>query len=53
MFLKLLDSMPVNKWNAEIQQGVYNMTMLFIDLICIRLNQPGVPDILLNTLNLV
>ncbi len=52
-FLKLIELPPVLKWNAEIQHGVYNMIMLFVDLICVRINQPGVPDILLNTLNLV
>jgi hypothetical protein len=50
---QLLDSGPVGKWNYEIQQGVYNMTCLVIELIAIRLNQEGVPDILLNTLSLV
>lgn len=50
---KLHDSQPVQKWNYEIQHGVYDMTNLVLDLIAIRLNQKGVPDILLNTLNLV
>jgi len=51
--MQLLDSGPVGKWNHEIQQGVYNMTCLVIELITIRLNQEGVPEILLNTLSLV
>jgi hypothetical protein len=45
--------MPVNKWNSEIQQGVYNMTCLVIELIAIRVDQTGVPEVLLNTLSLV
>ncbi len=49
---KLLDSNPVNKWNAEIQSGVYVMTTMAIELIALRLEQPGVPLMLLNTLTL-
>lgn len=46
--------MPVGKWNAEIQQGVYNMTCLCVEMIAIRLNKTTeVPEILLETLNLV
>lgn len=45
--------MPVNKWNSEIQQGVYNMTCLVIELIALRINQTGAPEVLLNTLSLV
>lgn len=54
VYKKLLDSMPVNKWNNEIQQGVYNMICMCAELIAVRMNQPGeVPEILLNTLNLM
>jgi len=53
LFSKLHDSLPVQKWNHEIQLGVYEMTNLVLELIAIRLNQKGFPEILLNTLNLV
>ena len=51
--LKLLDSIPVKNWGNEIQQGVYNMTILALELIAIRTSQEGVPEFLLNTLALV
>ena len=53
VYKKLLSSSPVNRWNAEIQCGVYNMTRLAVELIAIRLNKPGAPDVLLNTLLLI
>ena len=49
----MLDSNPVSKWNVEIQSGVYTMTTMAIELIAIRLNQEGVPDLLLNILALI
>jgi hypothetical protein len=49
----LLDSSPVKNWNNEIQQGVYNMTILVIELIATRLHKPGVNESLLNTLKLI
>jgi hypothetical protein len=42
----------VNKWNVEIQSGVYVMTSMAIELIALRLEQPGVPVLFLNTLTL-
>ncbi|CAF0802298.1 unnamed protein product [Brachionus calyciflorus] len=36
-FKKLLDSIAVNKWNEEIQQGVYQMTIMCIELIATKL----------------
>ena len=45
--------MPVKNWGFEIQQGVYTMTLLALELIAIRTSQEGVPEILLNTLTLV
>jgi ubiquitin carboxyl-terminal hydrolase 9/24 len=53
VYRKLLSSSPVNRWNSEIQCGVYNMTRLAIELIALRLNKTGVPDVLLNTLHLI
>jgi ubiquitin carboxyl-terminal hydrolase 9/24 len=53
VYRKLLDSQPVQKWNFDIQQGVYNMTNLVLELIVYRIFQAGVPDILLNTLSLI
>ena len=48
--------MPVKRWGPDIQEGVYNMTSLCIDLISLRLNQPFsilANEQLLNTLALV
>lgn len=57
VYRKLLDSQPVNKWNNEIQTGVFNMTSMCIELIAVRLEQlvpvKIIPDILLKTLSLV
>ncbi len=53
VYKKLLNSSPVARWNQEIQNGVYNMTCAAVEMISIRVNQNGVPDILLNTLSLV
>lgn len=53
VYKKLLNTSPVTRWNQEIQIGVYNMTVLVIELIAIRLNQNGLPEVLLNTLNIV
>lgn len=48
-FKKLLNSGAVQRWNAEIQKGIYNMLELFIDLLIVCLKQKPAPvDLLTN-----
>ena len=51
-FRKLLTSNATSKWNSEIQEGIYNMLELFLDLILVRLTNPPIPVTMLTTLAL-
>ena len=51
-FKKLLTSNATSKWHSEIQEGIYNMLELFLDLIIVRLPNAPVPVTMLNTLAL-
>ncbi|CAM1321691.1 USP24 (predicted) [Pycnogonum litorale] len=48
-FKKLLTTLAVRKWNADIQEGIYNMSMLLIDFVVERLRHDPVPIDLLNS----
>ena len=52
-FRKLLSSNATLKWNAEIQEGIYVMSELYIETITARLEYDPVPNKLLETLSLV
>ena len=43
-FKKLLSSNATAKWNREIQEGIYNMLELFVDLIVVILPKDTTPD---------
>ncbi len=47
-FRKLLNSGAVQRWNSEIQKGIYNMLELFIDLLVVRMKHKPVPVHMLN-----
>ena len=47
-FRKLLNSGAVNRWNPEIQRGIYNMLEYFLDLLVVRLRHKPVPVAMLN-----
>ena len=49
-FKKLLTSKATYGWQAEVQEGIYNMLELFIDLVLARLPTEPVPINLLNVL---
>jgi hypothetical protein len=49
-FRKLLTSSATHRWQAEIQEGIYNMLELYIDLVITRLQHDPVPISLLNIL---
>jgi ubiquitin carboxyl-terminal hydrolase 9/24 len=49
-FRKLLTSNATFRWHTEIQEGIYNMLELFIDLILARLPHAPVPVSMLGTL---
>ena len=51
-FKKLLTSNATSKWQTNVQEGIYNMLELFIDLVLVRLPSPSVPTTLLTTLAL-
>ena len=52
-FKKLLTSNATAKWHSEIQEGIFNMVELFIDMCLVRLPQePLIPISVLNTLAL-
>ena len=42
-FRKLLTSNATSKWHSEIQEGIYNMLELFLDLVLVRLPNPPIP----------
>ncbi|KAG1652915.1 Ubiquitin carboxyl-terminal hydrolase 24 [Nymphon striatum] len=53
-FKKLLNTLVVQKWNYEIQEGIYDMVMLLMDYVSIRLKHGVVPiDLMNNLLTLV
>ncbi|KAI9556016.1 hypothetical protein GHT06_018579 [Daphnia sinensis] len=47
-FRKLLNSGAVQRWNSEIQKGIFNMLELFIDLLVVRMKHKPVPVQMLN-----
>lgn len=49
-FRKLLTSNAIQRWQLEIQEGIYDMLQLFIDLILARIKTEPVPVGLLNIL---
>ncbi|XP_050400806.1 ubiquitin carboxyl-terminal hydrolase 24 isoform X1 [Patella vulgata] len=51
-FSKLLTSAAVHKWGSEIQEGIFDMLNLLIDLVVARLKQQPVPVGLLDVLTL-
>ena len=50
---KLLTAGAVHRWGPEIQEGIYNMLQLLIDLVATRIKYSPVPIGLLNVLSLV
>ncbi|XP_038074652.1 ubiquitin carboxyl-terminal hydrolase 24-like isoform X2 [Patiria miniata] len=50
---KLMVSNAVHRWGAEIQEGIYNMLQLTVDLIAARLKHKPVPVDLLGVLSMV
>lgn len=53
VLFKLLTSVAVHKWVAEIQEGIFNMLTLLVDLVVARLHHHPVSLVLMDTLNLV
>ncbi|CAL1529935.1 unnamed protein product [Lymnaea stagnalis] len=51
-FNKLLTSNAVHKWGIEIQEGIFNMLGLLIELVVASLKQPTVHPILMDCLKL-
>ncbi|XP_064607447.1 ubiquitin carboxyl-terminal hydrolase 24-like isoform X2 [Liolophura sinensis] len=51
-FQKLLASSAVHKWGTEIQEGIYNMLQLLVDLVVARLQHSPAPVDLLDVLAL-
>lgn len=49
-FQKLMTYSAVHRWNGEIQEGIFNMLQLFIDLVATRLQYLPVPINLLDVL---
>ncbi|XP_062568779.1 ubiquitin carboxyl-terminal hydrolase 24-like [Saccostrea cucullata] len=52
-FQKLMTSGAVHRWNTEIQEGIFNMAELFIDMCVARLQHLPVHHEILNILTLV
>ncbi|XP_022101626.1 ubiquitin carboxyl-terminal hydrolase 24-like isoform X2 [Acanthaster planci] len=50
---KLMVSNAVHRWGAEIQEGIYNMLQLTVDLVAARLKHKPVPVDLLGVLTMV
>ena len=48
-----MTSAAVHRWNAEIQEGIFNMSQLLIELVVARLQHEPVPIDLLNVLTMV
>ncbi|CAK8688756.1 unnamed protein product [Clavelina lepadiformis] len=51
-FNKLLTSSAVQRWPADVQDGIYDMLVLFIDLIVTRLKYDPLPLSMLNLLGM-
>lgn len=57
-FKKLLNSQAIYKWSADIQEGVYDMILILMELLATSLQLPAkgeqtyIPHILLETLAL-
>lgn len=47
-FKKLLTTLAVRNWTPDVQEGVYNMLMLLIELVVERLSHPPLPEKLLS-----
>lgn len=52
-FQKLMTSGAVHRWNTEIQEGIFNMAELFIDMCVARLQHLPIHHEILNILTLV
>lgn len=51
---QLLTTLAVRNWTPDVQEGVYNMLMLLIELVVERLSHPPLPEKLLsNVLSMV
>ncbi|XP_063403289.1 ubiquitin carboxyl-terminal hydrolase 24-like [Mytilus trossulus] len=46
-FRKLTNSPAVHRWNTEIQEGIFNMLQLLVDLVATRIQHLPVPKILM------
>ena len=51
--LQLLTSVAVHKWGGEIQEGIFNMLTLLVELVAVRLGHQPLSITLLDTLSLV
>ncbi|KAH9492249.1 Ubiquitin carboxyl-terminal hydrolase 24 [Bulinus truncatus] len=51
-FTKLLTSNAVHKWGIEIQEGIFNMLSLLIELVVVSLKQPSIYPVLMDCLKL-
>jgi len=51
--LQLLTSQAVNRWAFDIQEGIYDMVELFVDLMAYRMKHEPIPTDLLQTLAMV
>ncbi|KAJ8306054.1 hypothetical protein KUTeg_016599 [Tegillarca granosa] len=51
-FQKLMTSAAVHRWSTDIQEGIFNMLQLFIDLVVARLQHQPVPVTLLDVLTM-
>ena len=48
-----MTSGAVHRWGPEIQQGIYDMLQMLVDLVATRLNSPSVNIDLMRVLELV
>ena len=53
LLLQLLTSAAVHRWGIDIQEGIFDMLQLLIDLIATRLRYEPVPVDLLHVLAMV
>ena len=53
MCLQLMTSGPVRRWGPEIQEGIYDMLQLFVELTAVRLRYEPVHCGLLHILAMV
>ncbi|XP_071953763.1 ubiquitin carboxyl-terminal hydrolase 24-like [Antedon mediterranea] len=49
-FRKLMTSSAVQRWGPDIQEGIYSMLQLLVELIAVRLQHPPVPTAMLPSL---